>query len=94
MIELIWLLAQASTPPAQCHPSYPNHCLPIDRRINCSGIPDNKKPVRVTGPDYHGLDRDKDGLGCEVPTGNRKPKSQQENEETTPKGVKNRIITS
>ena len=28
--------------------------------------PDQYKPIRITGPDYHGLDRDGDGWGCDV----------------------------
>jgi hypothetical protein len=67
MIELFLVLAK--TPPAQCHPSYPELCLPIGRDVNCSDIPDNKKPVRITGKDEHRLDRDKDGWGCELKDG-------------------------
>ena len=33
--------------------------------IDCGDIPDSAKPVRITGPDYHGLDRDGDGWGCD-----------------------------
>jgi hypothetical protein len=65
MIEL-FLLTQNPTPPPRCHPSYPDVCLPVSRDVNCKDIPDNQKPVRVTGPDVHRLDSDKDGIGCEV----------------------------
>jgi hypothetical protein len=49
MIELFLFLAQ--TPPPQCHPSYPDLCLPIGRDVDCSDIPDSKKPVRIKGKD-------------------------------------------
>jgi hypothetical protein len=41
-------------------------CLPIVGDLDCGQIPDAKKPVRVTGTDPYGLDRDRDGLGCEL----------------------------
>ena len=41
-------------------------CLPIRNDLDCSQIDDALKPVRVTGADQYGLDRDRDGLGCEV----------------------------
>jgi hypothetical protein len=41
-------------------------CLPVVADLDCDQIPDSKKPVRVTGSDPYGLDRDRDGLGCEV----------------------------
>ena len=37
--------------------------------MNCDEIADSKKPIRVTGADPYALDRDRDGLGCEL-TGN------------------------
>jgi hypothetical protein len=40
-------------------------CLPVVSDLDCDQIPDSKKPVRVTGDDPYGLDRDKDGVGCE-----------------------------
>ncbi|MBE9176646.1 hypothetical protein IQ225_17410 [Synechocystis salina LEGE 06155] len=46
-------------------------CLPIGRDVDCSDIPENKKPVRVTGKDDHRLDRDKDGWGYELKEGDR-----------------------
>ena len=33
--------------------------------IDCGDIPAAYRPVRITGPDYHRLDRDGDGWGCE-----------------------------
>jgi hypothetical protein len=41
-------------------------CLPVVADLDCDQIPDAKKPVRVTGTDSYGLDRDRDGLGCEI----------------------------
>jgi endonuclease YncB( thermonuclease family) len=34
--------------------------------LDCGDIPTQYKPIRITGPDYHALDRDGDGLGCDV----------------------------
>ncbi|WP_306359990.1 hypothetical protein [Nocardia sp. CC227C] len=57
--------------PAQssCHPSY-DPCLPIVSDVDCAGGSGNgpvytQGPVRVIGPDEYGLDRDRDGVGCE-----------------------------
>jgi endonuclease YncB( thermonuclease family) len=33
--------------------------------LDCGGIPAAYKPIRITGPDYHRLDADSDGWGCE-----------------------------
>jgi hypothetical protein len=49
---------------AGCEPGY-SPCLPITGDLNCSDIPDSKKPVHVTGSDPYNLDSDGDGLGCE-----------------------------
>ena len=48
-----------------CAPGYAP-CLPKTGDLNCDEIPDSKKPVRVTGTDPYALDRDRDGLGCEL----------------------------
>jgi len=40
-------------------------CLPRVADLNCSDIPDSKKPIRVTGSDPYRLDADGDGYGCE-----------------------------
>jgi hypothetical protein len=61
-----------TTPPPRvnCHPSYPNNCIPPpppDRNCGGSGIPNN---VKVVPPDPHRLDGDKDGVGCEGGGGN------------------------
>ena len=55
----------------ECHPSYVNVCLPVNGPdVDCSsGRGDGpiyvEGPVIVDGPDPYGLDRDKDGIGCE-----------------------------
>ena len=41
-------------------------CLQVVSDLDCGQIPESKKPVRVTGADPHALDRERDGLGCEV----------------------------
>ena len=70
---LLVLAAQASARPspssvpsttAACAPGY-KPCLPVVADLNCDDIADRLKPVRVTGSDPYGLDRDGDGLGCE-----------------------------
>lgn len=47
----------------RCEPGY-NPCLPVTGDLNCDDISADKKPVRVTGSDPYGLDRDGDGTGC------------------------------
>ena len=44
-----------------CMPGY-DPCLPVRGDMNC---PDVGHPVRVTGSDPYGLDRDGDGVGCD-----------------------------
>ena len=34
--------------------------------INCGDIPTQYRPIRITGTDYHRLDADGDGLGCDI----------------------------
>lgn len=66
------------TPPpttSNCHPSYPDVCIPFGSAdYDCAGGSGNgpnyiQGPIRVRhdvpDPDPHGLDRDKDGVGCE-----------------------------
>jgi hypothetical protein len=48
-----------------CAPGY-SPCLPVASDLDCNQIPDAKKPVRVMGSDPYGLDRDRDGVGCEI----------------------------
>jgi len=47
--------------PADCHPSY-TPCLPVVGDLDCDEV---GRPVDVHGPDDYGLDRDRDGAGCE-----------------------------
>jgi resuscitation-promoting factor RpfB len=50
---------------AACEPGY-SPCLPAKADLYCDQINDASKSVRVTGEDPYQLDRDRDGLGCEV----------------------------
>jgi endonuclease YncB( thermonuclease family) len=34
--------------------------------LDCGEIPTAYKPIQIIGPDYHALDRDGDGWGCDV----------------------------
>lgn len=50
---------------AACDPAYPDLCLPLGAaKLACSKIPFRNFVVRA--PDPHGLDQDRDGVGCEV----------------------------
>ena len=54
----------------RCHLSYSGRCLDPDASdYDCAGGSGNGPyytgKVRVVGPDVFGLDRDKDGWGCE-----------------------------
>lgn len=63
--------AVAPTRTAQaCDPNYTGACVPIASDVDCAGGSGNgpayvQGPVRVVGRDIYGLDRDKDGIGCE-----------------------------
>lgn len=53
-----------------CDPNYSGACVPIASDVDCAGGSGNgpayvRGPVRVIGVDIYGLDRDKDGIGCE-----------------------------
>jgi hypothetical protein len=59
-----------SEPDGQCDPNYSGGCVPVASDVDCAGGSGNgpayvRGPVTVTGDDVYGLDRDKDGLGCE-----------------------------
>lgn len=52
-----------------CDPNY-SGCVPIASDVDCAGGGGDgpayvKGPVRVIGSDIYGLDRDRDGIGCE-----------------------------
>ena len=60
------LLAQTS----DCDPNYTGECVPVASDVDCAGGKGNGPayvtgPVYVVGTDIYGLDRDKDGVGCE-----------------------------
>ncbi len=61
--------APAPQPSASCDPNYTG-CVPIASDVDCAGGSGNgpayvRGPVTVIGTDIYGLDRDKDGIGCE-----------------------------
>jgi hypothetical protein len=61
---------RAATGAQSCHPSYEGACLdPDSYDYDCEGGsgngPDYTGEVRVVGDDPFGLDRDRDGTGCE-----------------------------
>lgn len=62
------LATQASAAP--CDPNYTGACVPIASDVDCAGGSGNgpayvRGPIKVVGKDIYGLDRDKDGIGCE-----------------------------
>ena len=74
-LSLPFLISEASA--SGCHTSYADVCVPIASDVDCAGGSGNgpayaQGPFRVIGPDSYGLDRDKDGWGCE-PRGWRPP---------------------
>ena len=53
-----------------CDPNYTGACVPIASDVDCAGGSGNgpayvRGPVKVVGKDIYGLDRDKDGIGCD-----------------------------
>jgi outer membrane biosynthesis protein TonB len=58
-------------PSVNCHPSYPDVCIPIGSAdYDCAGGSGNgpnyiSGPIRVLPPDPYDLDRDGNGWGCE-----------------------------
>jgi resuscitation-promoting factor RpfB len=62
------LLAQTSD--EDCDSNYSGKCVPIASDVDCAGGKGNGPayiggPVYVVGSDVYGLDRDRDGVGCE-----------------------------
>lgn len=54
---------------SQCDPNY-SGCVPIASDVDCAGGKGNgpmyvKGPVKVIGKDIYGLDKDRNGIGCE-----------------------------
>lgn len=63
------IVAQA----ADCNPNYTGTCIPLNvTEADCAGGTGNgpyfveEKNIRVVGTDVFGLDKDKDGIGCET----------------------------
>lgn len=59
------------TDEAKCDPNY-TPCVPVDTDVDCAGGSGDGPsyvvgPVQVIGEDIYRLDRDNDGIGCEVP---------------------------
>jgi micrococcal nuclease len=56
--------APTAAPAADCHPSYPDVCIPpAPPDLDCPEIP--YRQFTVVGADPHGFDGDRDGIGCE-----------------------------
>ncbi len=58
-----------TSPAADCTPGY-DPCIPPGPDVDCAGGSGDgpryvQGPIRVTGSDPYGLDRDHDGIGCE-----------------------------
>lgn len=50
--------------PGQCHPSYPDHCIPPPPPdLNCDDVP--WRNFTVLPPDPHNFDGNHNGIGCE-----------------------------
>jgi resuscitation-promoting factor RpfB len=63
------LLAQTAQA-GQCDPIYSGQCVPIASDVDCAGGKGNgpahvSGSAYVVGADIYGLDREKDGVGCE-----------------------------
>lgn len=61
---------QTKSNTGNCDSNYSGACVPIDSDVDCAGGSGNgpsyvKGPVKVIGTDIYGLDRDKNGIGCE-----------------------------
>ncbi len=63
-INTLMIPTSTSVPALNCHPSYPDVCIPYPPPdLDCDEIPYRR--FRVLPPDPHGFDRDHDGIGCE-----------------------------
>lgn len=71
LIIAVLSLPFASSASAQpCDPNYTGACVPIASDVDCAGGSGNgpayvRGPVTVVGTDIYGLDRDKNGIGCD-----------------------------
>ncbi|MCO4825879.1 MAG: excalibur calcium-binding domain-containing protein [Amylibacter sp.] len=72
LVPSIALIATFSVQAEQCDPNYQYACVPLNvSDVDCeTGIGDGPQKVRgpfkVIGTDHHDLDRDKDGIACEI----------------------------
>jgi hypothetical protein len=60
-----------TTRPESCDPNYGGGCVPLAGDVDCAGGSGDgpayvQGPVTVIGSDIYGLDRDGDGIGCDV----------------------------
>lgn len=58
-----------SNPPGSGNTYQERANLPVSSAnpdLDCGDIPNQYKPIRITGTDYHRLDADGDGWGCDV----------------------------
>jgi len=61
----LWSQVSTDSTPAECHPAYPDACIPPPPPdLDCGEIADRN--FTVLTPDPHRFDRDKDGVGCET----------------------------
>jgi len=56
--------------PSGCDPNYSSPCVPIASDVDCAGGSGDGPayvtgPVRISGSDIYGLDRDGDGIACD-----------------------------
>lgn len=63
--QTVYIPAAITTNDSACDLSYPTVCIPSPPPdLNCEDVLPYED-FQVLSPDPHGLDRDKDGLGCE-----------------------------
>jgi micrococcal nuclease len=61
----LWGLAKATPAAQDCDSAYPGVCIPPPPPdLDCGEIPYRR--FKVMPPDPHGVDRDRDGIGCET----------------------------
>lgn len=68
-LAVLFVLICGRAQAQECDPNY-DPCVPIASDVDCAGGSGNGPeyvtgPVRVTGTDIYGLDRDGDGVACE-----------------------------
>jgi len=69
-LAALCFVSSSSTVAGGCDPNYAGGCVPIASDVDCAGGSGNgpayvQGPVTVIGEDKYGLDRDRDGIGCE-----------------------------